>query len=313
MEDSSSVSLIREAWSCGDRLAQEGRHHEAVITLSKAKAALLAEKQTADARDSTPQKYVRLLDRLLKELSATLDTELQLMYHNPCIALQLERPPTTLKALKVAYHKMARQFHPDRNNNQSTAEVFACIQNAYEMLAAKVRDEAATGSAAKFYPPTGGSSSRRKSSTQASAARSDKSNATGKNAELLSPQTIEEVHQLSQEELLERLRSVGVNMSPQTRKQLLVQLYLEILRSDAKRAQKRRPQRPDTAPDATAAQPPKHTGTPATHEQTNGDSDGRRWAAAELAQKSVHQLQSIMRLRYNTTRLGKKPRKWCDC
>jgi hypothetical protein len=57
-------------------------------------------------------KYLRLLDMLLKELSATLDAELRLMQRNPCVALQLSTPPTTVKTLKVAYHNMARKYHP---------------------------------------------------------------------------------------------------------------------------------------------------------------------------------------------------------
>jgi hypothetical protein len=58
------------------------------------------------------KKYLLLLETLLKELSATLDAELRLMQRNPYIALQLSSPPTTVKALKVAYHNMARKYHP---------------------------------------------------------------------------------------------------------------------------------------------------------------------------------------------------------
>jgi hypothetical protein len=55
MDDGGSVSLIREAWAEGDRLAHEGKHHEAILTLSRAKAALAAEKAAAQQPNSTTQ------------------------------------------------------------------------------------------------------------------------------------------------------------------------------------------------------------------------------------------------------------------
>ena len=149
------VTKIKELWKAGEQLSTSGKHPDALLHFARAKALLLLEsKKLLCGEDAVQINYnsittsgganSKLMGDILTKLTASINRDIKLINANPVHALGLSRG-FSKSDVKKAHRKAALLYHPDKNPDCDTANIFSAVQSAYEKLKATL-DSAPAGS-----------------------------------------------------------------------------------------------------------------------------------------------------------------------
>lgn len=124
---------IGEKWVEGEQCASKALHLDALFHYMQAKAMLVAEANKDKGTPAGNQRSKAICQEILTKLEKSIFKSTEIMRKNPVAALGLKRG-FKRSDIKKAYHKLALQYHPDKNPEHDTSSIFTCIQSAYESL-----------------------------------------------------------------------------------------------------------------------------------------------------------------------------------
>jgi hypothetical protein len=136
-----SIGII---WQQGEDLAEKSEHLKALYQFTLAKAQLTLELKNS-SNDASRKK---LCSDILNKLEKSIAKSTGILKKNPIQTLSLKRG-FKRSDIKKAYHKLALQYHPDKNQECDTSEMFTCIQSSYESLIASTVNNSDTTESSK--------------------------------------------------------------------------------------------------------------------------------------------------------------------